>query len=84
MKREKVKEQGKGSSAAEVASPPVAPLRRRPMLFTVLLVVFVVWVGVLLAMYFKTVYPQRHGDQPSAGAGTATRPGALGLPSAPR
>ena len=82
MKREKAKE--KASAEAEVAAPTVAPLRPHRKLFFALLLVFLVWVGVLLAMYFKTVYPQRHGDQPSAGAGTATRPGASGLPSAPR
>jgi hypothetical protein len=29
-------------------------------LFLGLLLLFVVWVGVLLTMYFKTAYPERH------------------------
>jgi hypothetical protein len=39
---------------------------------------FAIWLGALLTLYFKTVYPDRH---PST---AATRPGASGLPSAPR
>ena len=54
------------------------PLQRRPRLFAILLIAFVIWLGVLLTLYFKTVYPMRY---PSA---TATRPGASGLPIAPR
>jgi hypothetical protein len=55
-----------------------APLKPRPKLFAILLIAFVIWLGVLLALYFKTVYPQRY---PST---AATRPGASALPSAPR
>lgn len=54
------------------------PLQRRPRLFAILLVGFIIWLGALLTLYFKTVYPTRY---PSA---TATRPGASALPSAPR
>jgi hypothetical protein len=54
-----------------------APLKPRPKLFWALLIFFVIWIGALLALYFKTVYPHRH---PSA----ATRPGASALPNAPR
>jgi hypothetical protein len=56
------------------------PIKPRPRLFAVLLITFVIWLGVLLTLYFKTVYPMRY---PSTDA-TATRPGASGLPSAPR
>jgi hypothetical protein len=55
------------------------PLERRPRLFAVLLIGFVIWLGVLLTLYFRTVYPMRY---PSTDA--TTRPGASGLPSAPR
>lgn len=66
---------------APTASPtaPCAPLLKpHPRLFAAIMVAFAVWLGVLLTLYFKTVYPERH---PSA---TATRPGASALPSAPR
>ena len=57
------------------------PLRPAPKLFAALLIGFAIWLGALLALYYKTVYPLRH--QPSAGAAT-TRPGASDVPSAPR
>ena len=46
-----------------VAPPGVTfkpPLKPRRGLFVALLGVFAVWVGVLLTMYFVTVYPNRH------------------------
>ena len=55
------------------------PLKRRPKLFAALMIGFAIWLGVLLTLYFKTVYPLRY---PSDAA--TTRPGASGLPSAPR
>ena len=73
----------KKDAAAITGEETCQPLKRRPRLFAVLLIAFIVWLGVLLTLYFKTVYPMRYGDQPS-GAGAATRPGASGLPSAPR
>ena len=57
------------------------PIKPHPRLFAVLLITFVIWLGALLTLYFKTVYPMRY---PSATDATATRPGASGLPSAPR
>jgi hypothetical protein len=56
------------------------PLVPRPQLFAILLIGFVIWLGLLLSLYFRTVYPMRY---PSTDA-TATRPGASALPSAPR
>jgi hypothetical protein len=44
---------------AEVEFKP--PLRPHKGLFITLCVVLAVWVGFLLWMYFKTVYPVRHG-----------------------
>jgi hypothetical protein len=64
--------------AANQGEPACAPLKPRPKLFAFLMVAFVIWLGVLLALYFKTVYPERY---PST---AATRPGASALPSAPR
>ena len=66
-----------------------SPLRPRPKLFIFLLAIFVAWVIFLLVLYFKTVYPMRHATtQASASrafpAGMAIRPGASGLPIAPR
>ena len=63
------------------ADPVCTPLKPFPTLFKVLLVGFAIWLGVLLTLYFKTVYPLRH--TPSTDA-AATRPGASALPSAPR
>lgn len=53
------------------AAPACEPFRRLPKLFAVLLVGFAVWLGVLVTLYFKTVYPLRH---PSARATPATAP----------
>ena len=68
----------KRDAAVPTGEAACQPLQRHPRLFAVLLITFIVWLGVLLTLYFKTVYPMRY---PSA---TATRPGASGLPSAPR
>ena len=68
----------KGSAPASLPQPPCQPLKPRPKLFAALMLIFAVWLGALLTLYFKTVYPERH---PSA---AATRPGASALPSAPR
>jgi hypothetical protein len=62
----------------ETEAPPATPLAPRPRLFIALLVLFAIWLGILLTLYFKTVYPLRY---PST---AATRPGASALPSAPR
>jgi hypothetical protein len=72
------KKEQKGNAATIPGEEPCQPLQRRPRLFAILLISFVIWLGVLLTLYFKTVYPMRY---PSA---TATRPGASGLPIAPR
>ena len=37
------------------------PLKPRRTLFAVLAFLLIVWLAVLLLMYFKTVYPLRHG-----------------------
>jgi hypothetical protein len=37
------------------------PLKPRRGLFIALCLIFAAWVGGLVAMYFKTVYPHRHG-----------------------
>ena len=39
---------------------PTMPPRRRRAVLAVLWVAFALWVAALLAMYFGTVYPQRH------------------------
>ena len=52
---------GKGSGARDKIVPQPSrepiPMKPRKGLFVTLLVVFVAWVGVLLAMYFTTVRP---------------------------
>jgi hypothetical protein len=65
--------------AAKQGEAQCQPIKRQPKLFMILLIAFGVWLGVLLTLYFSTVYPLRY---PSAGA--ATRPGASALPNAPR
>ena len=47
-------------AAAAPKAFPVRPFTPRPMLFMGLLLLFVIWVGLLLTMYFRTVYPERH------------------------
>jgi len=59
--------------------PTCAPLKPRPRLFAALTIAFVVWLGLLFTLYFKTVYPLRHSTTDAT-----TRPGASALPSAPR
>ena len=56
-----------------------APLKSLPPHFKVLMVGFAIWLGVLLTLYFQTVYPLRHAPSTAA-----TRPGASAFPSAPR
>lgn len=41
----------------------VRPLKPRRTLFAVLAFILIVWLAVLLLMYFKTVYPLRHGAE---------------------
>ena len=48
------------------------PFKPRPLLFYGLLTGFALWVGVLLGLYFFTVYPTRHTHaKPAADAPTA-------------
>jgi len=47
-----------GPSAAGEPFPP--PLKPRRTMFFLLLLAFLAWVGLLLGLYFKTVYPMRH------------------------
>ena len=52
-------------AAEDTPGPPVAPItqppvKRRPMMFAFLIVVFVLWIALLLLLYFTTVYPLRH------------------------
>jgi hypothetical protein len=72
----------KGSVPSTEGEQVCQPLKPLPTLFKVLLVGFALWLGVLLTLYYKTVYPLRHA--PSTDAAAATRPGASALPSAPR
>ena len=49
---------------AKGAPPPpevkCQPLKPRPKLFAALMIGFAIWLGVLLTLYFKTVYPMRY------------------------
>ena len=55
-------------SAAQVvsAAPPPGPityttaLKPHPRLLVILSIIFALWVGALVTLYFTTVYPYRH------------------------
>jgi hypothetical protein len=40
-----------------------------------MLIGFAIWLGVLLTLYLKTVYPMRYGPAHSGASTTPTRPG---------
>jgi len=52
--------------SAPSPAPPPGPvtynttLKPRPKLVVVLSIIFVLWVGTLLTLYFTTIYPYRH------------------------
>ncbi|HSI34797.1 MAG: hypothetical protein ACAI43_20725 [Phycisphaerae bacterium] len=56
------------AAAAKVPVEPVRPLKPRRTLFAVLLLFFLLWVGALVFMWWKTVYPMRHPAQQPAPA----------------
>ena len=60
----------RAAHAADAPNPPPPefppPLKPRPRLFYGLLALLAVWVGILLVLYFTTVYPNRR-PQPQAG-----------------
>ncbi|HYE17473.1 MAG TPA: hypothetical protein VEA69_03460 [Tepidisphaeraceae bacterium] len=56
------------AAAANVPTESVRPLKPRRALFAVLLLFFLLWVGGLLWMWWKTVYPMRHPAQQPAPA----------------
>lgn len=58
-------------------SEPLAPspppsLKPRRGLLIVMSIAFTVWVALMLAMYFTTVYPQRHPSHKAATLSAAT------------
>ena len=53
---------------ASIPSPPPAKSRRGLLL--VISAIFAMWVGMMLVMYFTTVYPHRHSANPAAAAAT--------------
>ena len=46
----------KGSAPDATAVAPLKPLKPRPGLFVALFLFFLVWVGVLLALWFFTIH----------------------------
>ena len=64
--------------------PRPRPLQQHRKLFVILLIAFAIWLGGLLTLYFTKVYPMRYPGNTPVPSETATRPGASGLPSAPR
>jgi hypothetical protein len=48
------------TALARSSSDGAKPLKPRRALFTGLMIALAIWVGLLLWLYFTTVYPQRH------------------------
>ena len=69
MKRPKPTPSAKPSAPQSLdyahAGTHVVRLKPRPRLFATLCICFALWIGALLWLYFKTVYPQRHGINPT-------------------
>ena len=55
------------AAAGPAGAPFPPPLKPRRKMFILLLLAFLAWVGLLLGLYFKTVYPMRHpkGEPPA-------------------
>lgn len=45
---------------------PLIAMKPRPRLFVALLLIFLVWIGFLVALYFKTVYHKTDVHEPTA------------------
>lgn len=67
---------GQRSSTASQRETPAAPadvrivqMKPQRTAMIVLLLVFIVWLGVLLALYFRTIYHREGEDDPARGAG---------------
>ncbi len=59
-------------SAADLSFVP--PMKPRRKLLLVACFIFVLWVGMMIVMYFGTVYPHRHaGQSPTIEPAAATR-----------
>lgn len=50
----------RGNVVSEPAPLFLPPLRPRKSLMIALGLILLIWMGILLAMYFRTVYPLRH------------------------
>ncbi|MEA2710476.1 MAG: hypothetical protein QOF78_3077 [Phycisphaerales bacterium] len=70
-----------GAGVTKATGPLREPIPWKPHkgLFVTLMTVFVVWVGVMLAMYFMTVRPRLHSAPQSPPATTA--PALAGQPA---
>ena len=59
----RVADRPKSKSKPQPQTPPAAPvepLKPQRKLFIGLLMVLAIWIGVLLALFFLTIYPQTH------------------------
>ena len=45
--------------AATPPPQPLRPLKPRPVLLAVMAVIFALWMGFLVTLYFKTIHPRR-------------------------
>ena len=59
------------------ADPEPRPFKPQRKFFVALCVLFAIWVAFLAAMYFKTVYPQRHRAPQPAASDVAQPPSAV-------
>jgi hypothetical protein len=58
----------KGNAPAVPPEAAVEPLKPRRALFVVLIVFFLVWLGLLVGLYLRTVYPMRYPSTAPAAA----------------
>jgi len=59
------------------ADPEPRPFKPQRKFFVAICAIFVIWVAFLAAMYFKTVYPQRHHSTESPASDVAQPPSAV-------
>ncbi len=72
MKKAAQKAAGRANAARQMDAPTdgslfLPPLKPRRTLFYTLLGMTAIWIGVLLALYFTTVYPRHSKDGTTAG-----------------
>ena len=60
---------GRPSTSAGSTDARIVHMKPQRTAMIVLLLIFLVWLGVLLALYFRTIYHREGEDDPARGAG---------------